>query len=45
MAQLEGNLHALEIELDEKAMARLDEIWPGTGWGGARSLRLVRTRR
>jgi aryl-alcohol dehydrogenase-like predicted oxidoreductase len=31
MAQLEGNLHALEIELDEKAMARLDEIWPGPG--------------
>jgi aryl-alcohol dehydrogenase-like predicted oxidoreductase len=31
MAQLEGNLHALEIELDEGAMARLDEIWPGPG--------------
>ncbi len=31
MAQLEGNLHALDITLDEAAMARLDEIWPGPG--------------
>lgn len=31
MAQLEGNLHALDIVLDEAAMARLDEIWPGPG--------------
>jgi aryl-alcohol dehydrogenase-like predicted oxidoreductase len=31
MEQLEGNLHALEIELDDEALARLDEIWPGPG--------------
>ncbi|RCG22429.1 aldo/keto reductase [Sphaerisporangium album] len=29
--QLEGALRALEIELDEKALARLDEIFPGPG--------------
>ena len=31
MAQLEGALHALEINLDEKALTRLDEIFPGPG--------------
>ncbi|WP_405142203.1 aldo/keto reductase [Sphaerisporangium sp. NBC_01403] len=29
--QLEGSLRALEIELDDKALARLDEIFPGPG--------------
>jgi aryl-alcohol dehydrogenase-like predicted oxidoreductase len=29
MAQLEGALTALDLELDEKALARLDEIFPG----------------
>ena len=29
--QLDGALHALEITLDDKALARLDEIWPGPG--------------
>ncbi|GAB2948623.1 aldo/keto reductase [Nonomuraea fastidiosa] len=29
MEQLEGSLRALEIELDEAALARLDEIFPG----------------
>ena len=27
--QLDGALHSLEIELDEKVLARIDEIWPG----------------
>jgi aryl-alcohol dehydrogenase-like predicted oxidoreductase len=31
MEQLDGALHALEIRLDDKALARLDEIWPGPG--------------
>ncbi len=31
MEQLEGALHALEIELDESALKRLDEIFPGPG--------------
>jgi aryl-alcohol dehydrogenase-like predicted oxidoreductase len=31
MEQLTGSLRALEIELDEAAMKRLDEIWPGPG--------------
>ncbi|MEU9891510.1 aldo/keto reductase [Sphaerisporangium sp. NPDC051011] len=31
IGQLEGSLRALEIELDEKALARLDEIFPGPG--------------
>ena len=31
MDQLTGSARALEIELDEEAMARLDEIWPGPG--------------
>ncbi len=29
--QLTGALHALEIKLDEGAMKKLDEIWPGPG--------------
>jgi aryl-alcohol dehydrogenase-like predicted oxidoreductase len=29
--QFEGNLGALEISLDEEALKRLDEIWPGPG--------------
>ncbi|MFG1879981.1 aldo/keto reductase [Sphaerisporangium sp. NPDC049003] len=29
--QLEGSLRALEIKLDEKALTRLDEIFPGPG--------------
>jgi aryl-alcohol dehydrogenase-like predicted oxidoreductase len=29
--QLDGTLRALEIELDDKALARLDEIFPGPG--------------
>ncbi|WP_214110267.1 aldo/keto reductase [Acrocarpospora catenulata] len=29
--QLDGSLRALEIKLDEKALARLDEIFPGPG--------------
>jgi aryl-alcohol dehydrogenase-like predicted oxidoreductase len=31
MEQLRGNLHALEISLDEDVLAKLDEIWPGPG--------------
>ena len=31
MEQLTGSLRALEFELDEKALAKLDEIWPGPG--------------
>jgi aryl-alcohol dehydrogenase-like predicted oxidoreductase len=31
MEQLEGALHALEINLEEKALTRLDEIFPGPG--------------
>ena len=31
MEQLEGALHALEITLEEKALTRLDEIFPGPG--------------
>jgi len=31
MEQLDGALRALEIKLDEKALRRLDEIWPGPG--------------
>jgi aryl-alcohol dehydrogenase-like predicted oxidoreductase len=29
--QMEGSLRTLEIDLDEKALARLDEIFPGPG--------------
>lgn len=31
MEQLEGSLRALEIQLDEEALKKLDEIWPGPG--------------
>ncbi|GEM44610.1 aldo/keto reductase [Deinococcus cellulosilyticus] len=31
LEQLEGNLKALDITLDEAALKRLDEIWPGPG--------------
>ena len=31
MQQLDGALRALEIRLDDEAMAKLDEIWPGPG--------------
>jgi len=31
MDQLTSALHALEIKLDEDAMKKLDEIWPGPG--------------
>ena len=31
MDQLTGSTRALDIELDEAAMKRLDEIWPGPG--------------
>jgi NDP-hexose C3-ketoreductase / dTDP-4-oxo-2-deoxy-alpha-D-pentos-2-ene 2,3-reductase len=30
-AQLDGALRALEVTLDAKALARLDEIFPGPG--------------
>jgi aryl-alcohol dehydrogenase-like predicted oxidoreductase len=29
--QLDGSLRALELDLDDKALGRLDEIWPGPG--------------
>jgi aryl-alcohol dehydrogenase-like predicted oxidoreductase len=28
---LDGAMRALEITLDDKALARLDQIWPGPG--------------
>ena len=31
LEQLEHSLRALEVELDDKALARLDQIWPGPG--------------
>lgn len=31
LAQLDGSMRALEIELSDEVMARLDEIWPGPG--------------
>jgi aryl-alcohol dehydrogenase-like predicted oxidoreductase len=31
MEQLTGPLHSLEIKLDEPALKKLDEIWPGPG--------------
>jgi aryl-alcohol dehydrogenase-like predicted oxidoreductase len=31
MEQLDGGLRALELQLDDKALARLDEIFPGPG--------------
>ncbi len=30
-AQLEGNLRAVDLKLDETALKKLDEIWPGPG--------------
>jgi aryl-alcohol dehydrogenase-like predicted oxidoreductase len=29
MAQLDGSLRALEVTLEDDALARIDEIWPG----------------
>jgi aryl-alcohol dehydrogenase-like predicted oxidoreductase len=34
VAQLDGALRALDVELDEKALAELDRIWPGPGGPG-----------
>ena len=31
LEQLEGSMRALEIELSDEVLARLDEIWPGPG--------------
>jgi aryl-alcohol dehydrogenase-like predicted oxidoreductase len=31
MEQLTGSLHALELKLDEAALKKLEEIWPGPG--------------
>jgi aryl-alcohol dehydrogenase-like predicted oxidoreductase len=31
MAQLESGIHALDVELSERVLTRLDEIWPGPG--------------
>jgi len=31
LQQLSGSLRAVELELDEGALARLDEIFPGPG--------------
>jgi aryl-alcohol dehydrogenase-like predicted oxidoreductase len=31
MTQLEESLRALEVDLDDKALERLDQIWPGPG--------------
>jgi aryl-alcohol dehydrogenase-like predicted oxidoreductase len=31
MEQFEQSLRALEVELDDKALERLDQIWPGPG--------------
>ncbi|MFL7795252.1 MAG: aldo/keto reductase, partial [Anaerolineae bacterium] len=31
LQQLEGAMHTLEVELSEKTLDRLDEIWPGPG--------------
>jgi aryl-alcohol dehydrogenase-like predicted oxidoreductase len=31
LEQLEQSLRALEVELDDKALDRLDQIWPGPG--------------
>ncbi len=29
--QLDGNIHALDIKLDDEAMSKLDAVWPGPG--------------
>jgi aryl-alcohol dehydrogenase-like predicted oxidoreductase len=31
LAQLDGTMHVLEVELSQDVMARLEEIWPGPG--------------
>jgi aryl-alcohol dehydrogenase-like predicted oxidoreductase len=31
MEQLTGPLHALELKLEETALKKLDEVWPGPG--------------
>jgi aryl-alcohol dehydrogenase-like predicted oxidoreductase len=31
LEQFEQSLRALEVKLDDKALERLDEIWPGPG--------------
>jgi NDP-hexose C3-ketoreductase / dTDP-4-oxo-2-deoxy-alpha-D-pentos-2-ene 2,3-reductase len=31
MEQFEQSLRALELQLDDKALDRLDQIWPGPG--------------
>jgi aryl-alcohol dehydrogenase-like predicted oxidoreductase len=31
LEQFEQSLRALEIDLDDKALERLDQIWPGPG--------------
>jgi aryl-alcohol dehydrogenase-like predicted oxidoreductase len=31
MEHLDGALGALEVKLDDKALSRLDQIWPGPG--------------
>jgi aryl-alcohol dehydrogenase-like predicted oxidoreductase len=31
LEQLDGNLRALEVKLDENSLKKLDEIWPGPG--------------
>jgi aryl-alcohol dehydrogenase-like predicted oxidoreductase len=31
LEQMEGSLRALELKLDDEALKRLDEIWPGPG--------------
>ena len=40
MEQLDGAQHALEVQLEDKVLDRLDEIFPGYRTG-ARALRLV----
>jgi aryl-alcohol dehydrogenase-like predicted oxidoreductase len=31
MEQFEQSLRAFEVDLDDKALGRLDQIWPGLG--------------
>jgi aryl-alcohol dehydrogenase-like predicted oxidoreductase len=31
MEQFEGNLGALDIELSDETLTKIDEIWPGPG--------------
>ena len=44
MDQLDSALRALDVTLDEDALARLDEIFPGPGGDGPGGLRLVNER-